>query len=171
MGLGSFLPGTEGRDLSCVPCAGTKPMSLPLCLPRSTTCTAGGSESSTTWSASSRRITWRLPTTWRRDEDRSTPGERWHPLGMWRGGGCWGGGSLPGVPRHLRGAEPQGLSLAPSPGLHFTWEQARPQTIVAVRGRCHPAQCPSLEFKSFKLHGRNVLKPPQPPPSDPESCV
>lgn len=113
VGLGGLLsvdPGAKGRDLSRVPCTGTKSPSLRLCLPRSTTCMAGGSESSTTWLGSSQRITWWLPTTWKSDEDRGTPGERWHPgvhlLGMGHGGGCWGGGSVPRVPQHLQGAEP-----------------------------------------------------------------
>lgn len=61
--------------------------------------------------------------------------------------------------------------MAPSPGLRFTWEQARPGTTAAVQGQCYPTQCLSLDFKFFKFYGRKVVKPRQPPPSDLGSCV
>ena len=164
VGLGCFLVGVWGllsvdpgaEDLSHVPCPGTKPASLRLCLPRSTTCTAGGSESSTTRSGSSRRITWWLPMTWRSDEDRGTPGERWHPGVHLLGMGCWrwvlgeaalflGCPSISGVPSledclwlHLL------VSI-----LHGSRQDREPQ--LQFRDDARPARCPWISSPSSSV--------------------
>lgn len=69
-------------------------LTLLLCLPRSTTCMAGGSGSSTAPSGSSPRITWQLLTTWRSGEDGGAQVRGGTPAFV-----RWGGSAAPFSPR------------------------------------------------------------------------
>lgn len=188
---------SEGREMG-LPKEGSRAvpaglaLTLLLCLPRSTTCMAGGLGSSTAPSGSSPRITWQLLTTWRSGEDGGA-----QVRGGTQGCLCWGGSAAPLPPRTV---------LAPSSGFCFTWKEGGgagkqawvrenatvPSTAVdgdasvglgmtGLWGRgdlqmfTHETGLGAASLPGFQLCSvlwrRAVPKPSQLPLSDPESCM